>query len=326
MLAADTGCLYFEAVPLSLRDTMWRVGAVVRPAEFVAAVVDAWRAIEVVTEEEVQARFRASRAWRDFCDVLRMTAKPGARVLAIGCGRGFAGRSSAYAASVVREVFDSADIAEIGRLDVTPELLSEPRDPYDIVVTHSLLHFVYEFRPLCRLIQNLVAPGGAYVMANEHNSRFWSNPECVREMKHVAAAESREKRMRKLLDPARYWRRLQRVGRPKPSWSDQMNQILRARFHLTADLTQKEIARIIDPYMPDPYSGECPIGKDGMNWADLENGPLAQMRREHVVTSGYVMRANPERIPEEWRALDESLSSRFPLDGFSYTALWRKNA
>jgi SAM-dependent methyltransferase len=325
MLAADTGCLYFEAVPLSLRDTMWRVGAAVRPAEFVAAVVEAWRAIEVVTEEEVQARFRASRAWRDFCDVLRMAAQPRARVLAIGCGRGFAGRNSAYAASVVREV-NSADVAEIDRLDVTPELLSEVREPYDIVVTHSLLHFVFEFRPLCRLIQNLVAPGGVYVMANEHNSRFWSNPECVSRMKHVAAAESREKRMRKLLDPARYWGRIQRLGRPKPAWSDRINQILRARFHLAADLTQKEIVRIIDPYMPDPYSGECPIGKDGMNWADLEDGPLAQMRLEHVVTSGYVMRSNPEDIPEQWRAIDQSLSSKFPLDGCSYTALWRKTA
>jgi hypothetical protein len=326
MLAADTGSLYFEAVPLSLRDTMWRVGATGRPAEFVAAVVDAWRAVEVVTDEEVQARFRASRAWRDFCDVLRRAAKPGARVLAIGCGRGFAGRSSAYAASVVREVFHSSEVAEIERLDVTPELLSEVREPYDIVVTHSLLHVVFEFRPLCRLIQNLVARGGAYVMANEHNSRFWTNPECVRAMQHVAAAESREKRKRKLLDPARYWRRLQRLGRPKPTWSEQMNRILRARFHLTADLTQKEIARIIDPYMPDTYSGECPIGQDGINWADLEKGPLSQMRLDHVVTSGYLMRANPECVPEPWRALDESLSSRLPLDGFSFTALWRKNA
>jgi len=247
-------------------------------------------------------------------------------VLAIGCGRGFAGRSSGYAASVVREVFGPAEAAEVDRLDVTPELLSEVREPYDIVVTHSLLHFVFEFRPLCRLIQNLVAPGGAYVMANEHNSRFWANPECVREMKNVAAAESRGKRLRKLLDPERYWRRIQRLGRPKPAWSDQINQILRARFHLAADLTQKEIVRIIDPYMPDPYSGDCPIGKDGMNWADLENGPLAQMRLEHVVTSGYVMRSNPERVPEPWRALDEALSSRHPLDGFSYTALWRKVA
>jgi SAM-dependent methyltransferase len=326
MLAADTGSLYFEAVPLSLRDTMWRVGAVVRPAEFVAAVVDAWRAVEIVTEEEVQARFRASRAWRDFSDVLRMAAMPGARVLAIGCGRGFAGRSSAYAASVVREVFHSAEVADIDRLDVTPELLSEAREPYDIVVTHSLLHFVYEFRPLCRLVQSLVAPGGAYVMANEHNSRFWSNPECVRAMKAAAAAESRQKRIRKLFDPARYWRRIQRLGRPKPSWSDRMNEILRARFHLTADLTQKEIARIIDPYMPDPFSGECPIGKDGMNWADLEGGPLGQMRLERMVTSGYVMRSNPERLPQQWRAVDESLSAKFPLDGCSYTALWRKNA
>jgi hypothetical protein len=326
MLAADTGSLYFEAVPAGLRDTMWRVGAVARPADFVAAVVDAWRAVEAVTEAEVQARFRATRAYRNFRGALRLAARSGARVLAIGFGRGFGGRSSAYAASVAREVFSSAEIREIDRLDVTPETLSDPRPPYDIVVTHSLLHFVYEFRPFCRLIRQLVAPGGAYVMANEPNARFWSNAECVRRMREAAASQSRSNRLRKFVDPARYWGRIRRFGRRKPCSSERINGILRERFHLTASLTPKEIVRLIDPYLPDGYPGVSPIGGDGISWAALAEGPLSGMELQNVVTSGYVLRGNPDVVPERWRAIDERLASQYPQDGCSFTAVWRKVA
>lgn len=305
---------------------MWRVGAAARPAEFVAAVVEAWRAIEVVTEAEVQARFRSTRAYRDFRGVLWRAARSGARVLAIGCGRGLAGRSSAYAASVAREIFSSAEAGDIDRLDVTPDTLSDDRGPYDIVVSHSLLHFLFEFRPICRLIQQLVAPGGAYVMANEPNARFWSNVACVRQMNEIAASESRSKRLRKFADPARYWARIRRVGRPAPCWSERINDILRERFHLTAALTPKEIVRLIDPCLPDPHPGVCPIGSDGLDWDGLSEGPLSGMRVEQVVTSGYVLRANPDVVPERWRAVDERLASQYPQDGCSFTALWRKAA
>jgi SAM-dependent methyltransferase len=305
---------------------MWRVGAAVRPVDFVSAVVDAWRAVEVVTEAEVQARFRATRAYRDFRDTLRRAGRPGLRALAIGCGRGLAGRSAAYAASVVREVYSSAEIVEIDRLDVTPETLADSREPFDLVVTHSLLHFVYDFRPVCRLIRSLVAPGGVYVMANEPNSRFWANPECVREMKRIAEAESIEIRLRKLISPSRYWGRIRRLGRPKARWSDQINQILRDRLHLTDSLTEKEIVRIIDPYLPDPHPGKCEIGGEGINWTELEAGPLDGMRLEATTTSGYVLRANPDPVPERWRDVDEQFSARLPLDGCSFTALWRKEA
>jgi SAM-dependent methyltransferase len=326
MSAVDTGSLYFEGVPLPLRDVMWRVGASVRPADFIVAIVDAWREVEVVTEEEVQDRFRATRAYRDFRAVLKSASRPAARVLAIGCGRGFAGRSSGYAASVVREVYSAAEVAHIDRLDVTPATFADPRGPYDLIVTHSLLHFVYEFRPICRMIDQLLAPGGAYIMANEPNSRFWNNPECVGEMKRIAAAESRENRLRKLASPSRYWARIRRLGRAPKCWADEINAILRRQLNLTADLTPKEIVRVIDPYVPDPYPGACPIGQDGMNWTDFEAGPLATLVREHTVTSGYVKRSNPDQLDPRYRPLDERLAAQYPLDGCSFTALWRKTA
>jgi hypothetical protein len=188
------------------------------------------------------------------------------------------------------------------------------------------LHFVHDPRPLCRLLLELIAPGGAYVMANEPNARFWLNPVCVREMRKVGEAEARTRRLRNLASPSRYWSRLRRLADPgEPSdWVARMNVLLRQRFGLTAALSAKEIVRIVDPHLPDHYPGDYPLGFQGVSWSDLEAGPLRGLSVDIVRTSGYVSRDNPDRVPERFRAIDEKLAADYPLDGCSFSALWRK--
>ncbi len=327
MSAADTGSLYFEGAPPALRDTMWRVGAGVRPTEFVQAVVEAFRTVEVISEDAVEARFRASRPFRDFTALLRETPLSAARVLAIGCGRGLAGRGSSYAAAVIRETCAPGAIAELDCLDLTPDTLPQARAPYQLVVTHSLLHFLHDLKPIGRLLLQMIAPGGRYIMANEPNARFWTNPECVRGMQEAGAWEGRRKHLRKYIDPARYWSRLRRLafGEQRDSIGE-MNALLRDRLGLTGELTAKEIVRIVDPHLPDGRPGEFPLGCEGLDWSQLESGPLFGLRLEAVRTSGYVMRENPDRIPERWRATDEKLASLYPLDGCSFSAQWSRAA
>jgi hypothetical protein len=194
------------------------------------------------------------------------------------------------------------------------------------VVTHSLLHFFHDLKPICRLLLDALTPGGALVMANEPNARFWKNPECVREMKRVGLSEGRRNRLRKLADPSRYWSRLSRLagGKEPHGRISDMNRILRERLNLTGDLSAKEIVRIIDPHLPDQNPGEFMKEADGLSWSLLESGPLSGLRLENVRTSGYVMRENPDRIPARWRALDEKLAAYYPLDGCSFSGLWRK--
>jgi hypothetical protein len=103
-----------------------------------------------------------------------------------------------------------------------------------------------------------------------------------------------------------------------------MNVLLRGRLGLTRDLTAKEIVRIIDPHLPDHQVGDFQMGSEGLSWSQLESGPLFGLRIEGVRTSGYVLRHNPDVIPQRWRALDEKLALHYPLDGCSFSALWRK--
>jgi SAM-dependent methyltransferase len=306
--------------PKALRDLMSRVGASVSPTEFVDTVITAFRVVEPVADAVVYTRFQRSRASYDFRELLRQAALPsGARILCVGCGPVLAGRSSVYASAVVREVYPWADPRLFDPDHIEWDFESES---FDCVVSHSLLHFVFEPAVICQCIYRLVAAGGCYIMANEPNARFWSNPACVSELQRVDAKESRRRRWLRYTDPSRYWSKMMRAIRPG-SGSDTataMNRLLRERLGLSGDLTLKEIVRLVDPHQTDTVPGEFAYGSDGLHWGELAAG----FTLEGIRTSGYVMRDNPARVPDRYRDIDERLAARFPLDGCSFSALWRK--
>jgi hypothetical protein len=243
-------------------------------------------------------------------------------VLAVGCGPGLAGRTAGFAAEVVREVLPHAAVEQVNYTHGAPA----PGNTYDLVVTHSLLHFALDLDALGEFLLAAVPPGGWYVMGNEPNARFWANRECLLALEEVDEAESRRNQMRKLADPARYLLRLRRAlnPRPAPDTTAGVNRLLRDRLGMTGELTAKEIVRIVDPHLPDEMPGEYRLGSPGLHWTALATGPLADMTLETVRTSGYVMRDNPAQVPERWRKLDERLKRRFPRDGRSFSALWQR--
>jgi hypothetical protein len=151
-------------------------------------------------------------------------------------------------------------------------------------------------------------------MANEPNVRFWRNAECVRVMERVGDAESRRRRMLKLMNPVSYGakvvRVLKRTKRDDPF--AEAGRLVRERMGLQADLTPGEIVAILEPH------------RGGLDLDEMEAGALARMRLEAVRTSGYVHRDNPEQVRVRWRPLDEDLAARYPLDGCMLSALWRK--
>jgi hypothetical protein len=241
---------------------MGRLGSSVPPPDFVGAVIEAFRFVEPVADSVVYGRFRRSRAWFDFRELLRHAAlQPGSRILCVGCGPALAGRNAFFASAAVRELYPWAtpDLFEI----TSGEWRFKPGS-YDCVVSHSLLHFVYDPIPDCEAI-------------------------------HVR-------------------------GGATPDTVARINLHLRSKFGLQDDLTVKEIVRLADPHQPDEHPGDFVYGSDGLDWASLSCG----FKLDEVRTSGYVMRENPARVPDRWRKLNDDLASRYPLDGCSFSALWRK--
>ena len=157
MSPVDTAKLYFEAVPWRCAIRCGASAPHVHPAEFVdSRGRDLARRRESVSEEEVQARFRASRHAAISARSSRMPrvsrrCATRAIVLVIGCGPG------------LRDAAPHMPRPSCARCSHRPDRLSRtlgsnvplPADsadgPYDLVVTHSLLHFIHDPRPVCRL-------------------------------------------------------------------------------------------------------------------------------------------------------------------------------
>ncbi len=313
---------------------MTRVGATVTPGEFVQGVIEIFHEVSDYSEATMHFRFRQGRAYRDFLTLLARAGPPAhSRVLAIGCGPGFGGRGSGFASSVVQELYAGAHGFQVERMEVTPQLLDscgkvvKPVRRFPLVVTHSLLHYLFDLKPFCRLLHTLIEPGGRYVMANEPNARFWDNTECVKTLHQKEAADRRRKRAARFLDPRRYGGKLLRVlGASTPSDPFAvMNRRLRERFHLRGELTRSEIMHINEPHLPDPDSPALRLGSNGLDWECLE-GIFPPLRLEVVRTSGYLGRENLDRIEGQWGEADRDMAGRYPLDGASFTALWWKPA
>jgi hypothetical protein len=305
---------------------MLSVGVKRDPAEFVAAVAESFRAAEAISDSDRQERFRRSHSYRDFRGMLRKTdLPPDARLLAVGCGYGLAGRGAEYPAAVIREIYP---LAEVDQANYTIRSEGPIAGRYDLVVTHSMLHFALDFAPLCDYVLRRLAPGGVWVMANEPNARFWRNAQCVAELERVNAAEGRRRNLLKYADPSRYLVWLLRAMRPDSAGdiTAEVNRQVRERLGIQSDLSAREILRIVDPHVRDPFPGTSPLGSDGLDWDDLAGGPLLRMKLDSVRTSGYVMRDNPARLPERWRELNREMARRFPMDGCSFTALWRSRS
>ncbi len=317
---------------MPLQAVMARVGAEMPAGEFVRVVVEVFQEVWYKPEAAMRSRFRQSRSYRDFVGLLAaVPLAQRARVLAVGCGAGFGGRGPGFVADVVEARLRERPNVTVHRMEITPWILESPAAEtgasgrYSLVVTHSTLRYIFDYRPLCRLLDSLVEPGGRYLMANEPNARFWNNTVCRDALRLKESAERHRKDLARLTDPQRYWNKALRWLHLERETSPfaRMNQILRGRLGLRGDLTPAEIQHINEPHMPEGSPESFRLGSNGVDWERMQE-IFPALRLELVRTSGYVARDNPHRLFGEWKVADRALALRYPLDGCSVGALWRK--
>ncbi len=248
-------------------------------------------------------------------------------ILVLGAGKGIPGRDSAYAAGVVDEVFEGQ--CRITRLEWTEPHAAAPAREYDLVVSHSLAHFLFGVDAFLRFAAAKVRrTGGGYVMASEPNRRFWANAEIASRMVEKREAKRLLDRIRPFLRPAK----LLVTGSHSRSsetqaFDSRVNAYLRERHGLRKDLTFKEINRIADPYFPDELLGQYPpLGANGFDWENELPGMLAGFRREWIATARFLGKRNPRMLDAQWTEIHDELERRYPLDGNVFTALWWRDA
>lgn len=286
--------------------------------EFASAVAAAFVTAQAKPAEQMFSACRNSRCYGDFCEVLVHAAAvvpPGGKVLALGVSRGWAARNSEFAYTVCRDALPAGQF-EIRRLDLTPAMLrGEPRQQkYDLVVSHSLVHFFFDLDILLDFVKSLVRPSGSYVMVHEPNSRFSANSDCERAARNYEQARRHDLRNR--MRPSRIANWVASHFRTRPDLAAKVNMILNKEHGWRTNLSWPEIAAIVDPHFP-PHSA-------GLNWAHLGGTYLAEFEARKVITCGHLGRSAPTKLPEYWRRTENQLRKLFPLDGSMFSAWWSR--
>jgi hypothetical protein len=296
-----------------------RVGARMNPDVFIETISLAYQKAqaEVMPDLDMPSRFREGDSYADFVSSLTFALRDLGRpvsALVIGCGRGFAGCASDYAASVLHEV-GSHTVKAVDTLELTAQLLDQPKEgltmEYDLVITHSVAHFVPSLEAFFRYIRARVSDHGAFVLGHEPNAAFWNNPQ-------IAALRDRRRRqlkyrigVRKLLSPSSYLGKLKNAdGAKMPiSLTSAVNTILRSKFALRRELTSAEIAAFVDPHLPTNSSFR--VGQRGLDAALIAKNYLPGWALLKLDTS-------------EYPSLNKNDSIKQRLPGSIFSAVFRR--
>lgn len=328
-----------------LKATMERVGVTCDPEEFVLVVSNAYHEVEAQRHAvDLHAYFRTSGGYENFKQALQRARKALDRpvsILNVGCGAGFD-------LEVLREVFSNEEVKKVVCCDISADMQAIARQkangypcrfvlakvdealvygPYDLVVTHAMVHHVADLASFLSTINRAVVPGGAYVMGHEPNSRFWLNTECQSQLNRMRTTESRRRRMRKYLKPSSYiFKAARMLGvSADDSLEERINRILRMRHQFKSDLTPQEIRRLVDVHVPDWFGGNFKIGFDGFDLDQLRSEFLRGFKLAWVGTSGYLGETcSASDLPERWQKVDRQLAEKYPLDGSNFSAFWWK--
>jgi len=317
-----------------LSAVMSRVHAGLEPAEFIETVAIAFQeARNRESAEVMDQRFRREASFQLFQKALRLALTrggPAQSVLVLGCGRGFAGEAADFAAHVVRELSVSSQGLHVRTLSLTPricfqapELVGTDRT-WDLVVAHSLLHYIPDLGPVFDLIRQALGPSGGLIISHEPNARFWRNPECQAAVANLRKAD-RLRQWRRRLRPSHLFRRFRTKVPRVASISVGVNRRLAERHGLCAPLTDEEIRRLVDVHRPTASPGTFRIGLNGFDMDDLGQTYLPDFRLLWAGSSGQLGYADTSLFPPKWRRIEAKLAAEQPLAGSVFTAYWSRD-
>jgi 2-polyprenyl-3-methyl-5-hydroxy-6-metoxy-1,4-benzoquinol methylase len=345
MAWVDFKLVNHESSLSKLMATMKRVGVAFDPEEFIRLVSNAYHEVEAQRHAvDMHAYFRNSGGYENFKQSLQMAKKAIDRpvsILNVGCGAG-------WDLEVMREVFSNEEVKKVVCCDISADMQAIARQkangypcrfvlarvnealvygPYDLVVTHAMVHHVADLASFLSTITRAVVPGGAYVMGHEPNNRFWVNEECQSYLRRMRTTESRRRRMTKYLKPSAYvFKAARMLGvTADDSLEERINRILRTRHGFKSNLTPQEIRRLVDVHVPDWFAGDFKIGLDGFEWDHLQSDFLQSFTLAWVGTSSYLGETcSASDLPERWQDVDLQLAKKYPLDGSNFSAFWWK--
>jgi SAM-dependent methyltransferase len=189
---------------------------------------------------------------------------------------------------------------------------------FDILLTNSVLHHIYEWSTVLRELLRFLKPGGHYLMGHEPSSRYYANPECQRQYN----AFLREHRWRRLLVPGNWTRFVRRrLGMEFDLLRDTAAAAARAGLTVTP-LPARVVGELVDYHVPHPGGARA---TEGLNFEGIASDPKWGLAIEAVRTYAFIGGLSERTLPRKWRRVAERLSRQYPLDGACFSALWKKH-
>lgn len=322
----------------SLRQLIERIDARIDPNSFVEAVTSAF----LETRDDAQCssmeqRFREEPSFQLFKNALERAGGRGLQhITVLGCGEGFAGESADFATGVVQEVLQREGSQTITRLNLSPTALRQfekgnceqqnltAHGGAELVVVHSMLHYILDITPVFSLIRRLLKTTGGVIVAHEPNARFWQNTACQSALADFHKSR-RPRPLRRYLNAALTIARCKN-GTPQSAtvW-DRVNLRLKQQFGLKGALAENEIRRIVDIHRPEAVPGNFRIGLNGFDVDELSRTYLPDFHLEWVATTGHLGYFSANNLTPAWRRRQSLLEAMHPLAGSVFTAYWHRN-
>ncbi len=276
-------------------------------------------------------------AWREMLAALGPAPAGGWRVLAFGCGTGFA-------AQQVLDGLSPGSVASLTCYDLSPEMVRCCRQkiaarfpqttfthdfsqitasgPYNLLATNALLHHLPEPLETIRGLLPVLSPDAVWATGHEPSCRFYQNPSCVAHLERYRAEQRRRRRwhaLRRSIGISSWLKRL-RGRAPSP-------KALTAREAARRGLFQHEpparlIDRLVDLHVAhSPQEAEAGRGFDFQAMATALDGAW---RLAWVKTCAFMGPVFEGELPGRWRAACRQLAADFPHDGATFCAVWRR--
>ena len=323
-----------QAVPPGVRpevveSIMDRVGVSMPPEIFQFEVARAFEVVASGRERRgrVEPHLRSCHSYPVFQQALRR-AGPMKSVLILGCGEGLPGLDYEYTEAEWKRIWPDTPHLDVISVSL-PQLLNESAwtpQTYDVVVSHSMIHYIYRTDLLFCRIRQVLRGNGVYVMGKEVNARFAQTPELVRRARDLRVAIGRARRRRAPFNFRRSRAFLRRLlgYEPPVSLIEGVNTILDRRLKVKRDLTQQEISRLVEVHRPEVPPSDLQIGMAGFDVECLAESYLRGFELEWFKSSGYLGYQHPTDWPKMWHNLESDLASRHEGRGIYFSACWRK--
>ena len=326
-----------------LEDYLRQVGATLQAEEFCKVVSHYYHEIESGYYDQVHQEIFEDEtvgAWRAALQAAAPHLPKRLHVLDIGCGTGFA-------AQTVLQTLGSDRVEQLVCIDPSPHMLNiceqkltpypcvkrfqhmdiaqllEEKPVFDLIVTNSVLHHVFDLGAFLRHLDRALAPGGVYICGHEPSARYYT----IAEMKQWNRRFNSYLRIRRGLKVKRMLKRLLSdmglIARGV-SISDKVNSRLVADGYITVPLAANALHKMVDIHVPQS-TGEYLWGRPGFSPEAILSEYLPNYTSIFSATYHYI-KAPLNRLGFYWRHVNNRLKERHPDGGADIIMAFRKTS